>query len=229
MSGTTPPTQGDTGSAGATAPADVAPEAGAPAAPGRDTTTRDYTARLLTRRLLPTQAPYRWNLRRLRLGRVLDVGCGVGRNLRHCAPGSVGVDHNEHSVAAARELGLVACTPEEFTASGAAPGDFDSLLCAHVLEHLDAGTARDLLATYVPYVRPGGRVVLITPQEAGFASDTTHVRFVDFEELVREARAAGLRVTRTYSFPLPRIAGRVFTYNEFVLVATVPAGTGRQP
>ena len=47
-------------------------------------------ARLETlRRMLPTQAPYRWNLRRLRLGRVLDVGCGVGRNLRNCAPGSV--------------------------------------------------------------------------------------------------------------------------------------------
>ncbi|SHK89902.1 class I SAM-dependent methyltransferase [Actinacidiphila paucisporea] len=194
-----------------------------------DTATPDYTARLLARRLLPTQAPYRWNLRRLRLGRVLDVGCGVGRNLRHCAPGSVGVDHNEHSVAAARARGLTAYTPEEFVATGCVPGSFDSLLCAHVLEHLDAARASSLLATYLPYVRPGGRAVLITPQEAGFASDATHVRFVGFAELTEEARAAGLDVRRAYSFPLPRVAGRLFRHNEFVLVSTAPETTpGKQ-
>jgi SAM-dependent methyltransferase len=194
-----------------------------------DTASPDYTARLLARRLLPTQAPYRWNLRRLRLGRVLDVGCGVGRNLRHCAPGSVGVDHNAHSVAAARARGLTAFTPEEFAATDSVPGSFDSLLCAHVLEHLDAAKAAALLATYLPYVRPGGRAVLITPQEAGFASDATHVRFVGFAELEEEARAAGLQVRRAYSFPLPRAAGRLFRHNEFVLVGAAPKATaGRQ-
>ncbi|MFC5766770.1 class I SAM-dependent methyltransferase [Actinacidiphila bryophytorum] len=194
-------------------------------APMSDTASPDYTARLLARRLLPTQAPYRWNLRRLRLGRVLDVGCGVGRNLRHCAPGSVGVDHNAHSVAAARARGLTAYTPEEFAATDSAPGSFDSLLCAHVLEHLDAAKAAALLATYLPYVRPGGRAVLITPQEAGFASDATHVRFVGFAELEEEARAAGLQVRRAYSFPLPRAAGRLFRHNEFVLVGAAPETT----
>ncbi|MFI0720124.1 class I SAM-dependent methyltransferase [Streptomyces sp. NPDC021224] len=188
-----------------------------------DTTTPDYTARLLGRRLLPTQAPYRWNLRRLRLGRTLDVGCGVGRNLQHCPPGSVGVDHNPYSVAAARERGLTAYTPDEFTAAGFVPGAFDALLCAHVLEHLDGDTATALLDAYLPYVRPGGRVVLITPQEAGFASDATHVRYVGFEELAKEAATAGLAVRRTYSFPLPRRAGRIFKYNEFVMVCAVPA------
>ncbi|MFG1805828.1 methyltransferase domain-containing protein [Streptomyces sp. NPDC049040] len=193
-----------------------------------DTATPDYTARLLARRLLPTQAPYRWNLRRLRLGKVLDVGCGVGRNLRHCAPGSVGVDHNAHSVAAARARGLTAYTPEEFAAADFPPGSFDSLLCAHVLEHLEAAKASALLSTYLPYVRPGGRAVLITPQEAGFASDATHVRFVGFAELTEEARAAGLDVRRAYSFPLPRAAGRLFRHNEFVLVSTAPQAPGGQ-
>lgn len=221
MSGTTPDTS--SAPAGTSTGTSTGEAAAGPASPG-DTRTRDYTTRLLARRLLPTQAPYRWNLRRLRLGRTLDIGCGVGRHLRHRAQGSVGVDHNEHSVAAARERGLTAYTPHEFTAAGLAHGHFDSLLCAHVLEHLDAATGARLLATYLPYVRPGGQAVLITPQEAGFASDATHVRFVGFADLVREARAAGLEVRRTYSFPLPRSAGRLFTHNEFVLVATVPAG-----
>ena len=33
------------------------------------------------KQVLDVQAPYRWNLRRQELGRTLDVGCGIGRNL----------------------------------------------------------------------------------------------------------------------------------------------------
>ena len=55
------------------------------------------------KKALNVQAPYRWNLRRQRLGRTLDVGCGIGRNLETLDPGSVGVDHNEHSVAVGAE------------------------------------------------------------------------------------------------------------------------------
>jgi SAM-dependent methyltransferase len=195
---------------------------------GAPTALPEYTERLATletsglKRLLPTQAPYRWNLRRLDLGRVLDVGCGLGRNLLACSPSSVGVDHNEHSVATARARGLNAYTPDEFNASDdGKPESFDSLLCAHVLEHLDQDVAEELLATYLPSVKPGGKVVLITPQEAGFASDATHVRFVDLDGLRAHVETAGLDVVRSYSFPLPRAAGRSFKYNEFVMVASV--------
>lgn len=197
----------------------------APDDDGAPTALPEYTERLATlegsgiKRLLPTQAPYRWNIRRLGLGRVLDVGCGLGRNLQNCSPDSVGVDHNEHSVATARARGLNAYTPDEFNASeDGRPGRFDSLLCAHVLEHLDQDVAEELLTTYLPSVKPGGKVVLITPQEAGFASDATHVRFVDLDGLRTHAEKSGVDVLRAYSFPLPRAAGRSFKYNEFVMV-----------
>ncbi len=196
------------------------------AAPVVDTSGVEYTQRLRRlegarwKRLLSVQAPYRWNVRRLRLGFTLDVGCGIGRNLRHLDGNGVGVDHNPTSVAEARAAGLYAYTPEEFRASGyAEPGRFDSMLLAHVLEHLSEDESRDLVAGYLPYLRPGGRVVFITPQERGYASDGTHVRFVGFAEASAQAEALGLRVTRAYSFPLPRAAGRVFTYNEFVVVS----------
>ncbi|MEV6208324.1 methyltransferase domain-containing protein [Kitasatospora sp. NPDC051914] len=197
---------------------------------GGATAEASYTERLVTleqsgiKRLLPTQAPYRWNLRRLGLGRVLDVGCGVGRNLQNCGPDSVGVDHNETSVATARARGLKAYTADEFRADPelSRPGAFDSMLVAHVLEHLDLETCKELMAGYLPSIRSGGKVVLITPQAAGYRSDPTHVRFVDFEGLRTLAGEFGLRIGRTYSFPLPEAAGKVFKYNEYVLVGLVP-------
>ena len=36
-----------------------------------------------------------------------------------------------------------------------------------------------MLRTYLPMVRAGGRVVLITPQERGYRFDPTHVRWSD--------------------------------------------------
>lgn len=172
------------------------------------------------KRLIPVQAPYRWNIRRLRLGRTLDVGCGLGRNLAHLNGNGVGVDHNPQCVVTARAAGLTAYTPDEFARSPqAVPGGFDALLVAHVLEHLPTMEADRLLTDYLCYLRPAGAVVLITPQERGFASDPTHVRFVDDAELVRTVGRVGLDVERRYSFPLPRAAGKFFPYNEFVLLA----------
>jgi SAM-dependent methyltransferase len=175
------------------------------------------------KRWLDVQAPYRWHLRRLRLGRVLDVGCGIGRNLLHLRDRGVGVDPNPHAVLRAQQRGLTAYTPERLAvAPEAAPGSFDALLLSHVLEHMSFAEAVDLVRRYLPYLRPGGRTVLITPQEAGFASDPTHVAFHDFAALAALERELGLRAERAYSFPFPRPAGRLFRYNEFVSLARRP-------
>ncbi|TBL37596.1 class I SAM-dependent methyltransferase [Verrucosispora sp. SN26_14.1] len=189
----------------------------------------DYTHRLQQlsgarwKRLLDVQAPYRWNLRRLGLGRTLDVGSGLGRNLVNLGAGAVGVDHNPTSVAHTRSLGLEAYTTDEFFGSAhARPDAFDSMLAAHLLEHMPAEQAREVVASYLPFVRSGGRAVFITPQERGYDSDASHVRFVGFAEAAETCRELGLTVLRQYSFPFPRIAGRAFTYNEFVTVARLP-------
>jgi SAM-dependent methyltransferase len=187
-----------------------------------------YAARLARlegarwKRWLRVQAPYRWNLRRLGLGRTLEVGCGIGRNLAHLPPGSVGVDPDPEAVAAARRRGCVACLPEELAAAPGAARPFDALLFAHVLEHLPFDAAAALVREHLPRLRPGGRVVAIAPQEAGFRSDPTHVEFLDFARLGRLLEGAGCAVERAYSFPLPRLAGRFFPHNEFVVVARRP-------
>lgn len=190
------------------------------------TTDRNYAARLASqeaiwwKRLLDVQAPYRWNLRRLDPGFTLDIGCGIGRNLLHLAGNGVGVDHNPHSVEMARARGLLAFTPAEFQASPFnVEARFDSLLLAHVVEHMTEGDAIALLDAYLYTLKPSGKVILITPQELGYASDPTHVRYMDFAALDRIARAAGLAPVSAFSFPLPRLFGHVFKYNEFISIS----------
>lgn len=113
------------------------------------------------KRVLNVQAPYRWNLRRLGLGVTLEVGSGTGRNLAGLAPGSVGVDHNAKSVEIARARGLDAFTVAEFHAQFADRlGAFDSLLLAHVAEHMEFDAAVKLLEEYRPYLHPQAKVAL---------------------------------------------------------------------
>lgn len=190
------------------------------------TRSLDYTQRLeaarkpLWRRFIDVQAPYRWNLRRLQPGFVLEVGAGVGRCLNHLGGNGVGVDHNPTSVQSMRRQGLHAYTPEEFRQSDfARAGVFDSLLFAHVLEHLPADQAPRLIAEYLPFLKTRGRVVVITPQARGFASDPTHVHYVDAAQSAEWLRDLGCVVEQHYSFPFPAFAGRFFKHNEFVVVA----------
>lgn len=175
------------------------------------------------KQLLDVQAPYRRNIRRLAPGRTLDVGCGLGRNLAHLGGNGVGVDHNETAVAECRRRGFVAHTTAEFpTSTDAVAGGYDHLLLSHVLEHLVPAEALDLLSTYLPYVRHGGTVIVITPQEAGQRSDETHRTFLDHDAVASVLVPLGTPVIERRSFPFPRPVGRVFRHNEFVTVARVP-------
>ncbi len=190
----------------------------------------DYADRLRTRstvwwkRLLNVQAPYRARLRSYDLGRTLEIGCGIGRLLVALPFGSVGIDHNPHSVAECRRLGLDAFTSDDFLAGDRArDGEFDSLLLAHVVEHMTPDEARDLIAAHLRFLRPGGKVLLICPQEKGYTTDHTHVHYFDGPALVGLLRSVGLRPATAASFPFPPLAGRWFPYNEHHVLATRPA------
>jgi 2-polyprenyl-3-methyl-5-hydroxy-6-metoxy-1,4-benzoquinol methylase len=184
-----------------------------------------YTNRLIReertwwKRLLDFRGVYGWNLRRLHPGRTLDVGCGLGRNLAHLAGNGVGVDHNATSVDVCRRRGLTAYTPEEFTASADATPAYDTMLLAHVVEHMSFDEATELAGRYIGYVKPGGQVIVITPQEYGYRADPTHVEYYDVRKHEALHRAIGTRDVRLRSFPLPHLGfGRLFRHNEFVSV-----------
>jgi GT2 family glycosyltransferase/SAM-dependent methyltransferase len=208
---------------------DAHPKPGSAVAPS--TADASYAHRLVTKQgrrwkqLLRVQAIYQWNLRRYALGRTLDIGCGIGRNLHSLDAGSVGVDHNAVSVDIARSAGLAALTVEEFhSRSDIAHESFDSLLLAHVVEHLPPDQAREIVREYLPYLRPGGRILFVCPQERGYASDATHITWTTADDLAQLATDVGLSPLTRTSFPLPRWAGRLFTYNEFVVSAVKPGG-----
>jgi len=192
----------------------------------KSTSDRRYTDRLERlqsrnwKSLLDVQRPYRWNLRRLRPGSTLDVGCGIGRCLKDLPRGSVGIDHNEHSVALVNAMGLAAYTPDAFERKHVrGTVQFDSILFGHVLEHMSPAEGLSVIGKYLPWLRPHGQVIAFCPQERGYASDPTHVSFLDFAALTGMFKVAGLVVERAYSFPLPRAFGAWFTYNEFVVTA----------
>lgn len=198
------------------------------------TKDRRYATRFIEKeslwwkRLIDVQAPYRWNLRRLQTGFTLEVGCGVGRNLLHLAGNGVGVDHNAYSVAIARSRGCEAFTPDEFLASPFnRDARFDSLLLAHVVEHMTESAAIRLINAYLYALKPGGKLILIAPQEMGYRSDPTHVQFMDMAALERIVRAVGLEPVKAFSFPFPRPVGHLFRYNEFVTISTKPGQVGK--
>jgi 2-polyprenyl-3-methyl-5-hydroxy-6-metoxy-1,4-benzoquinol methylase len=171
---------------------------------------------------LDVQLSYRFNLHKLELGKVLDIGCGIGRNLRNLSilgNQAVGVDHNEFSVNEARDRGYQAFVTDEFMEKyKSSSGIFDSLLISHVIEHMSVAEATALIKVYLQFLTQNGKIVIITPQEKGFAADPTHIKFMDFASLASILRSTDCVPEKAYSFPFPRFFGKFFTYNEFVAV-----------
>ncbi|HEX8978941.1 MAG TPA: class I SAM-dependent methyltransferase [Parasulfuritortus sp.] len=125
-----------------------------------DTRSEAYLRQLLRndavfwKRALHVQAPYLWNIRRFQLGRTLDIGCGIGRNLRELGAGSVGVDHNSLAVEVCRQRGLEAYSPQDFAQKYDPSNDkFDALLFSHVLEHMSLMDGSALVGRFIPYLK----------------------------------------------------------------------------
>lgn len=118
---------------------------------------------------------------------VLDLGCGSGTlldTLRQLGVEARGVDASATAVAASRERGYQVEQGDlmEFLRR-APPGAYGGLFAGHVVEHLPPETARALFTLAARALRPGGRLLVLTPNPRnlyvageGFWTDPTHVR-----------------------------------------------------
>lgn len=101
---------------------------------------------------------------------VLDIGCGDGRFVyaaARCGIDAAGIDHSQRLVRLGNErhggARLSQTSIEAFQASGRT---FDAVTLFEVIEHV--ARPLDLLATAAGIVRPGGRVIVSTPNRLGY-------------------------------------------------------------
>ena len=97
------------------------------------------------------------------LSSVLDVGCGIGNFVRWAGERGMqatGVDVDDDAITAARERGLSAYHIDQI-AEHVAEGSIDVITLWDVIEHVS--DPRAFLTDVVRFLRPGGVVVLETP------------------------------------------------------------------
>jgi len=99
-------------------------------------------------------------------GRLLDVGCGAGEwllKMRERGWSVEGCDFDRHAVEVARQSGLkVECGPLEKQNYPA--NSFDAVTLNHVIEHIP--DPHHILAECFRILKPGGKLVLFTPNNA---------------------------------------------------------------
>lgn len=110
-------------------------------------------------------------------GKLLDIGCGYGRNLkvlREHGIDAVGVEVNSEIVKIAVASGLPCNTVEEFERVRAS---FDGLLMSHIIEHFPPRELFGFMDRYLDRLNVGGHLVIATPLLSNnFYDDFDHVR-----------------------------------------------------
>ena len=143
---------------------------------------------------------------------VLDIGFGRGEFLKLLANQGVqgqGIDQDEGMVEFGRDQGLSVEVAEAHEYLASRVDHFDGIFAAHVIEHMPARGMEDLVRSAVSALKPGGRLLLVTPNPRNlnvqlyeFWTDLQHVRFYTPDILRWVLHDAGLRDVETGDNPL---------------------------
>lgn len=158
---------------------------------------------------------------------ILDMGCGPGTFLGHYSSGfrrAVGTDLARPQIEFARKrYGSERVRFENSDVAAFAQGEqFDAITSIEVIEHLPAGETQSFLRSIHGHLKPGGTLVLTTPNYRSFwplverlisrvgPVDYTvqHINRFHTGRLVRELEAAGfvVRKARTFFVVAPFLA-----------------------
>jgi SAM-dependent methyltransferase len=136
---------------------------------------------------------------RVRGGRILDVGCGSGILARELETLGevVAIDVSQEAVGYTRRRGLPHLCVARAEALPFAPGSFDAVVAADVIEHTDDART---IAELVRVLKPGGVALIHVPAFSALWGEhdevAHHRRRYRRGPLVRLANGAGLRVER---------------------------------
>jgi SAM-dependent methyltransferase len=148
-------------------------------------------------------------------GPVIDIGCGKGdflQLMKDVDKQAYGVDLDDDAVKTANDRGLDARLEDLFGhLKSLADDSLGGAFSSQVVEHLPADTIAPLYEELYRVVKPGGRVIIETPNPATFAThvqsfwrDPTHIRPVPQPALDFAARSAGFVNEQTvFTSPSP--------------------------
>jgi SAM-dependent methyltransferase len=109
--------------------------------------------------------------------RILDVGCGYGRNLdllQRAGYDVVGVEANEQIVQANTAKGLKCVSVEEWDKL---QDTYDIIVMSHVVEHFSPSELLIFMDGYLDRLKTGGHLIICTPLlTKNFFDDFDHVR-----------------------------------------------------
>ena len=183
--------------------------------------------------------------------RILDVGCGTGLlgtalKDEQAERYVVGITHSDREAARAREAldQVVVADLENFDFRGL--GEFDCVICSHVLEHLR--NPAEVLAQLRGVLAPAGVVLIALPNvlhwrqriqfligrfryTEGGLMDNTHVVFFDWSTARELVERAGLRLAASASeggFPGSRFLGSAGRTLDALSLSVAPGLMGTQ-
>ena len=142
-------------------------------------------------------------------GKLLDVGCGSGNNLKIATQlgwEAVGLEIDTNAVKAARSQGHNV-VEGDFRKLAQLPKDFDCIVCSHVLEHVHSPL--ELLALLTEHLNPKGILLLSLPN----AVSSVRVQFGD--------NWRGLEAPRHVAIPtLKKITSHLYDLGYSTIIQT---------
>jgi SAM-dependent methyltransferase len=140
-------------------------------------------------------------------GKILEIGCGAGHFLKeaHEKRGAVavGIELNEGAVTQTQRQGLETYCMDIEEAASLWPNQFDAVCIFQVLEHVK--NPKDFLLKAIELLRPGGKLMLGTPNADSFLKNQFNVLDMPPHHLTRWNSRVMVHLPNSFPLSLQRI------------------------